>query len=152
MAGPACTWQPRPRRCSPSTTSRSRTARTTASSSRAPYNEISYAPGLVLDGRPDTAWIEGADDAGIGETITLSLSEAARVARIRIQPGYFKSPSIWSKNNRIARATIVLSDGRTLVADFDDANREQAVRIGGGPITWIENLLIPAGVHRVINP
>ncbi len=109
----------------------------TASSEREAMGSTSYGPELALDGRPGTAWVEGADGPGIGESITVRLSSAARVSRVRVQPGYFKSPALWAKNNRVARATLTLSDGRTVTASFEDEMREQAVAIGGGPISWI---------------
>ena len=81
--------------------------------------------------------LEGVDGEGAGESITLDLSSPARVTRLRLQPGYFKSPQIWAKNNRVARARIELSDGRRIEATFADEMREQAVAIGGGPVTSI---------------
>jgi serine/threonine protein kinase len=109
----------------------------TATSVREPIDGNTYGPEMALDGRPSTAWVEGAEAAGIGESITLTLSTPARVSRLRIEPGYFKSPTAWAKNNRLARARITLSDGRTIEAKFDDEMREQAVAIGGGAITSI---------------
>jgi serine/threonine protein kinase len=108
-----------------------------ASSVRAAVGGNTYEAAMALDGRPGTAWVEGGAGPGVGESITLTLSAPARVTRLRIEPGYFKSPQTWEKNNRLARARITLSDGRQVEATFEDEMREQSVAIGGGPVTSI---------------
>jgi hypothetical protein len=97
----------------------------------------SYDADRAIDGDMTTAWVEGADGAGIGEALTLRLTPASRVASVAIAPGYFKNASVWAKNNRLKRATLELSDGRRIPATFDDAMRVQSVPVGGGPISWI---------------
>ena len=109
----------------------------TAPSSRAPIGANRYTAPMAIDGDSGTAWVEGGSGAGIGQSITLTLSRPARVARIRIAPGYFKNSTIWSKNNRLSRATIALDDGRRLPASFEDAMRVQTVAVGGGPVSSI---------------
>ena len=109
----------------------------TASTSRVPAGGNTYTPGMALDGSPATAWIEGGEGHGVGESITLKLSAPARVSRVRLQPGYFKSPDRWSNNNRLARVRVSLSDGREMVASFRDEMREQAIAIGGAPVSSI---------------
>jgi hypothetical protein len=52
-------------------------------------------------------------------------------------PGYFKSGDRWAQNNRLAAIRVVLSDGRTIPANFEDEMREQEVAIGGGPVDWV---------------
>jgi hypothetical protein len=108
-----------------------------ATSARASQGANVFTADRALDRRPDTAWCEGGPDAGIGETLTLRFAQPTRVARLRVLPGYFKSPNRWSQNNRVAAARLVLSDGRAISATFEDEMREQAVPIGGGPVDSI---------------
>jgi hypothetical protein len=106
-----------------------------ATSTRAAMGRSQYTASLAADDDPATAWVEGADAAGIGEAISITFSRPARVARLRFLAGYFKSPQAWSSNNRIKRATITLDDGRELHATFTDDMRPQTVDIGGAAIT-----------------
>jgi hypothetical protein len=62
--------------------------------------EENYHPSYVLDDNPATAWVEGAQGFGEGESITLPLSPVrnARAIRLRIWNGYQKSMHLWTKN------------------------------------------------------
>ena len=106
-----------------------------ASSVRAPIGANSYTADKAVDGRRDTTWVEGGDGAGLGESISVQMSGPAALRYIKVCPGFFKSSAIWAKNNRIAKATIVLSDGRRIPASFADVETEQIVEVGGGPVT-----------------
>jgi len=107
----------------------------TASSVRAAIGSNSYTADKAVDGRRDTAWVEGGDGPGIGESITVTMSAPAALRYIKVCPGFFKSAAIWGKNNRVAEATIVLSDGRRIPASFADVETEQIVEVGGAPVT-----------------
>jgi serine/threonine protein kinase len=106
-----------------------------ASSVRAPIGANSYTADKAVDGRRDTTWVEGGDGPGLGESISVQMSSPAALRYIKVCPGFFKSSAIWAKNNRIAKATIVLSDGRRIPASFADVETEQIVEVGGGPVT-----------------
>lgn len=107
----------------------------TASSVRAPIGANVYTADMAVDGRRDTSWVEGGGGPGFGESIDVKLSAPAALKYIRVCPGFFKSTAIWGKNNRIAEATIVLSDGRRIPASFADVETEQFVEVGGGAVT-----------------
>jgi hypothetical protein len=64
-------------------------------------NNENYHPNYVLDGNPETAWVEGESGDGIGERITLPLSAVNGVSRIelKIRSGYQKSDKLWEANN-----------------------------------------------------
>jgi hypothetical protein len=106
-----------------------------ASSFRAPQGPVAFRAELAVDGRRDTGWCEGAPGPGVGESLTLAFPTPVRIARLRVQPGYFKSNDRWDRNNRVATASLRLSDGRTLSVSFQDVMREQVVPVGGGPVT-----------------
>jgi eukaryotic-like serine/threonine-protein kinase len=107
----------------------------TASSARAPMGGNSYAAEMAVDGRTETAWVEGGDGPGIGESITVTLPGPRRVARIEVWPGYFKNGKSWTNNNRLARVSVRFSDGRTVETTFQDDMVRQAITVGGGPIS-----------------
>jgi serine/threonine protein kinase len=109
-----------------------------ASSSRAAFRGISYAPGEALDGSLLTAWIEGVDGAGVGEWVRFDLGRDVRLRRIMIAPGYFKSPQVWAKNNRVASATMTFSNGVTRSFTFPDRMEVQTLETGGVTTRWVQ--------------
>jgi hypothetical protein len=101
-----------------------------ASSTRAPYKEIVYNASFITDGSLSTAWIEGARGEGIGEWVRCDFGKVKILKQIIIYPGYFKSDSIWKKNNRLAVASIYFSDGSSMEFDFDDVMEAQTLDVG----------------------
>src|SRR6185312_7841553 len=61
------------------------------------YQE-NYHPSYVLDENPATAWVEGVDGYGEGQSLTLPLSplSSARALRLRIWNGYQKSKDLFA--------------------------------------------------------
>ena len=84
-----------------------------------------------------TAWVEGAKGAGIGEWIRVDFSKEVKLRRIFIAPGYFKSPQIWQKNNRIAAAAFYFSDGNAREFRFPDRMEEQKIELGDVRTKWV---------------
>lgn len=83
-----------------------------ASSTLPAEGSIRYRPELVTDGDPATAWNDGADRAGIGEELVLTLPTPAWVDRISFRNGYQKDERTFFDNARV----------RALRADFDDGS------------------------------
>src|SRR6185503_16500198 len=73
----------------------------TASSVRYSVQSNTYDPANTIDGSQATAWIEGKDGPGSGEWLKYDFDREINLHRILILPGYFKSPDIWAKNNRV---------------------------------------------------
>lgn len=77
-----------------------------------------YGAYNVIDHDSSTAWQEGAQDAGIGQSITFRLKEPAIVSGMRIENGKQSSEEDFYNNNRIAllrmfgeeKITIALED------------------------------------------
>ncbi|HXI24879.1 MAG TPA: discoidin domain-containing protein [Pyrinomonadaceae bacterium] len=111
----------------------------TASSSsvRLAVQTNTYYPSNTIDGKRATAWIEGVDGVGIGEWIQYDFDREINVHRILIQPGYFKSPAIWSQNNRLATVTARFSDGSSRQLNFDDIMQSQKVDVGSIKTRWV---------------
>ena len=111
----------------------------TASSSsvRLAVQTNTYYPSNAIDGKRSTAWIEGVDGVGIGEWIQFDFDREINVHRILIQPGYFKSPAIWSQNNRLATVTARFSDGSSRQLNFDDIMQSQKVDVGSIKTRWV---------------
>jgi hypothetical protein len=86
--------------------------------------EENYHPTYVLDGDPKTAWVEGKDGNGAGESITLPLSTltSARALKLSIKNGYQKSQKLLEANGAPHKVTLIVRD-----ADGNESARAQAV-------------------------
>ena len=124
----------------------------TASSSsvRLAVQSNTYYPANAIDGKRSTAWIEGVDGPGIGEWIRFDFDREINLHRILIQPGYFKSPAVWSQNNRLATVTAQFSDGSSRQLNFDDRMDSQKVDIGSVRTRWVR--LTIASVYYGTDP
>jgi hypothetical protein len=72
--------------------------------------EENYHPSYVLDDDPKTAWVEGAEGDGIGESLTIPVSDlrSARAIRLVIFNGYQKSPALLSANAAPKQLTVTV--------------------------------------------
>jgi F5/8 type C domain-containing protein len=108
-----------------------------SSSNRLAVQANTYYPANAIDGKKSTAWIEGVDGAGIGEWIRFDFDREITLHRILWQPGYFKSPMIWSQNNRLASVTAEFSDGSSREINFSDQMASQKTDIGSVRTKWV---------------
>ncbi len=122
-----------------SSTQTNRPLKITASSSsnRLAVQSNTYYPSNAIDGKKATAWIEGVDGPGIGEWIRFDFDREITLHRILWQPGYFKSPMIWSENNRLASVTAEFSDGTSRTLNFTDQMESQKTDIGSVRTKWV---------------
>lgn len=75
----------------------------TATSVLPDRGEVNYRPdNLRFDTGESTAWIEGAERDGIGESLTLTLSRPAPVSRVGVVNGYVKTKELYLAKNRVA--------------------------------------------------
>jgi hypothetical protein len=109
-----------------------------SSSNRLAVQSNTYYASNAIDGKRSTAWIEGADGAGIGEWIRFDFDRQIVVHRILFQPGYFKSPSIWAQNNRLAAVTAYFSDGSSRELTFVDKMESQKADVGAIKTSWVK--------------
>lgn len=109
----------------------------TASSKRSPYRGNNYDPANAIDASLATAWVEGATGPGINEWIRCDFDREVTLRRIVIAPGYFKSPQVWARNNRVAAATIYFSDGSAREFRFPDRMEEQKLDLGAIKSVWV---------------
>jgi len=75
------------------------------------YQE-NYHPSYVLDENPATAWVEGVDGYGEGQSLTVPISplSSARAVRLRIWNGYQKSKDLFGKNSAPRRIRVAVLD------------------------------------------
>lgn len=109
-----------------------------ASSIRLAVQANTYYASNAIDGKRSTAWIEGVDGPGIGEWIRFDFDREINLHRILFQPGYFKSASIWSENNRLATVTAQFSDGSSRELNFTDQMESQKIDLGSVKTRWVK--------------
>lgn len=83
---------------------------------------IKHVPDLIMDGDTTTAWVEGVDDNGEGESITFTFGDLYAVSDIKIWNGYQKSEDLYYKNARPAELELEFSDGSTERISLQDTS------------------------------
>lgn len=109
-----------------------------ASSVRLAVQANTYYAANAIDGKRTTAWIEGSDGPGIGEWIRFDFDREINLHRIFIQPGYFKSPSVWAQNNRLAIVNVEYSDGSSKDLYLSDRMESQRLDVGSVKTRWVK--------------
>lgn len=99
----------------------------TATSELPPNDGFYYNPKLAVDGKQETAWVEGKDGQGEGESITLLFDDAYVVSGIYINSGYQKSNDLFLKNSRPEKIKMEFSDGTNQSFRLDDAQGQQTL-------------------------
>ena len=104
-------------------------------SSELKENQIIHSAESVCDNDTSTAWVEGAQGNGIGESITIQFDKDYFVKEIAINAGYQKSSDLYLKNNRPSQITVSFSDGTSESHYLDDVNGIQYVRLDESVVT-----------------
>ena len=73
-----------------------------------------YAATLAIDGDPRTAWVEGAEGAGLGQALVFVFESPVTIDMVQIIPGYAKSETLFAANHRVQRAEVSFIDDEDL--------------------------------------
>lgn len=92
---------------------RMRDVKDVSASSYLSEKNIKHVPDRIMDGDTTTAWVEGVDGNGEGESITFTFGDLYAVSDIKIWNGYQKSEDLYYKNARPAELELEFSDGST---------------------------------------
>ncbi len=79
-------------------------------SSTLPQKDIIHYPKRTIDDDLSTAWSEGVDGSGIGESIDFGFDTFFNVSSITIWNGYHKSEKLYYANNRPKRIRVDVSN------------------------------------------
>lgn len=74
-------------------------------------SEYSYLPEMVMDGNLSTAWVEGSDGLGIGETLSFVFTDKHWITGFSVNTGYQKNTEIYERNSRPSKITLTYSTG-----------------------------------------
>ena len=80
-----------------------------------------YVPEFAYDWNRQTSWQDGNEyDSGEGEYITLNFENTTTVNMIQIFPGNAKRDDLYWRNERIKKAKVKFSNGKSVTYEFDD--------------------------------
>jgi len=69
------------------------------------FHTTGYSSNNLIDQNMSTAWVEGKNDSGIGETISIEFNEA-NILGVLLINGYMKNKKIFEANNRLKKVRI----------------------------------------------
>jgi len=100
-----------------------------ASSTYPADGNVTYDAKNIADGKAGTAWVEGADGAGMGSTIELDLGGEKGVTQLKIWGGMWYSADSWNRSNRPKQIELEFSDGSTHMVDLADNQEVTTVKL-----------------------
>ena len=92
---------------------RMRDVKDVSASSYLSEKNIKHVPDRIMDGDTTTAWVEGVEGNGEGESITFTFGDLYVVSDIKSWNGYQKSEDLYYKNARTSELELEFSDGST---------------------------------------
>ena len=97
----------------------------TASSTLTEPDGTEHAAKNVSDWTRGSAWVEGRQDSGIGESLTLTLAKPVKVSRVGIVNGYAKSRELYYANSRVMQLLVSVNEGKPSSVDLPDEFLQQ---------------------------
>ncbi len=79
-----------------------------------------YHPNYILDDNPKTAWVEGVEGLGEGQTLSVRVSplSSAQAVKLKLRNGYQKSGPLLKKNAAPNKVKVrLLTEGRVVTAE-----------------------------------
>ncbi len=86
-----------------------------------------YSALNLIDGDTETAWVEGIEGYGYGETICVSIPGDLTTTGFAARNGYCKSEDLWQENARIRKFLVSLNGSPFIVAEFEDSMELQTI-------------------------
>jgi hypothetical protein len=108
-----------------------------------------YQPWMAVDGASETAWVEGVAGSGVGQWIMLSFPDTVEVHSVSLDVGYDKNADLFTKNNRIKRATLIFSNGEQLGLGFADQRGLQTMPLARAPGPSIRTTSVKVVIEEV---
>jgi hypothetical protein len=93
----------------------------------------SYDAAKLLDDDPSTAWAEGVDGSGAGQSIEFKFDASYSLSAITILPGWQRSdnPCLFLRNGRPLTVSVVVGQSAPIVLRLDDAPTSQRFPLSG---------------------
>ncbi|MEC5395811.1 NADase-type glycan-binding domain-containing protein [Bergeyella sp. RCAD1439] len=101
-----------------------------ASSTLSSNKNLDYKADNVHDFSLRTAWIEGVEGYGIGESITFRFAkQSPPVTTVEIYNGYMKSDKVWQDNSRVKQLKLYVNDKPYALLNLKDIKSKQIFTI-----------------------
>lgn len=101
-----------------------------ASSTLVPNKTLDYLAGNVHDFSLRTAWVEGVEGYGIGESITFRFAkQSPPVTAVEVYNGYMKSDKVWQDNSRVKQVMLYVNDKPYALLNLKDIKSKQIFAI-----------------------
>jgi len=88
---------------------------------------LSYHAENLIDGNFETAWVEGAEGHGYGESVIMTVLENFDLSGFSFLNGYAGNADTWNRNGRIAKLVVSLNGSPMFVAELLDDDRPQSL-------------------------
>lgn len=97
-----------------------------ASSTLAPQGKYTYDANNAFDSNISTAWVEGAKDDGIKESLTFYFDEnCPPLTKVCIHNGFAFNDAVWQQNNRVKEITLKINGMDFAVLNLKDTWKPQ---------------------------
>lgn len=74
----------------------------------------------IIDGQMRTAWVEGAEGQGYGESVTIEFDSICAVSQISIASGYQLDETRYTINSRPKQLELIFSNGDSVILSLED--------------------------------
>ncbi|MDR3272884.1 MAG: hypothetical protein LBT29_05345 [Flavobacteriaceae bacterium] len=102
-----------------------------ASSELKPSGNLTYKANNAHDFSLRTAWVEGVQGYGIGESITYRFEKLSPpVTTVEIFNGYMKSDEVWQDNSRVKQLKVYVNGNPYALLNLKDIKSRQLFKIG----------------------
>ncbi len=89
-------------------------------------NDLNYVPDNIHDFSLRTAWIEGKNGNGIGESVTYYFDrQSPLVTKLMIYNGYMKTEQTWKNNGRVKTFKLYINSKPYAILNLQDTIAEQ---------------------------
>jgi len=108
-------------------------------------HRVTYVPENAVDGKADTAW--RCPGSGVGQKLTLRLSDDADIAEVGLVPGYAKTDAAsgadrYAENDRVTKVRWTFGDGESVVQRLDPDPALRAMQLVRVPRTTTDTVTL----------
>lgn len=123
-----------------------------ASSVLAPQGSNTYVPSNAFDNDMNTAWVEGAEGSGAGESLTWEAGPAEQnlvIDAIRLFPGYNKNSDVYYRNARPRTVRVIVNEGIDMgTVVLEDSFRLPQCIVFSEPVSFVRITLVIEDVYE----
>lgn len=108
---------------------------------------ITYEPQNIIDGHVKTAWVEGTNESGIGESISFQIS--GDISYFIIYNGYVETEELFYMNNRVKKLGLLIDGELKYILELFDTREGQIVNLDYDKYVFYDNILLTFEIMEV---